>query len=118
MRDLTHYLDLIDDTDTIGARLLAKAVYALRHGDADEAAPDDLRPIIREMPESATTEQALVILACDELASDDGRDRGIGALADRLGVHRDTVSRWARGERSPGAPAVAMMRQILDEMED
>ncbi|MFB6374098.1 MAG: hypothetical protein ABEN55_13515 [Bradymonadaceae bacterium] len=115
MRDLDHYLDLIDEKATVGAQLLGKAIYAARHGDADEAEPDDLRPIVRDLPtgESYTTDRAIIILACDRLATDDGRDRGIGALADELGVHRDTVNRWVHGRTSPGGPAVGMARQVL-----
>lgn len=114
MRSLDHYLDLIDDTDTVGAQLLAEALYALRHGDADTASPDDLRPIVRDLPESVTAGQAYAHLACAALASDDGRDKGQTTLAERLGVGDRTVRSWIAGGRSPGGPAVKMMGQIIE----
>jgi hypothetical protein len=114
-RTVSDYLDTLDSTDTVGGEYLAEAIYVLRRDDVlDEPTPDDLKPIIRDLPETLTADQALVWLACERLATDDGRDSGIGALADELGLHRDTVSRWKRGERAPGAPAVTVVRQVLE----
>lgn len=50
MRDLDHYLDLFYNTDTVGHRLLARAIYAGRYGSGDGASSDELSEIQRSMP--------------------------------------------------------------------
>lgn len=123
MRDLHHFIELFDETDTVGDQILAEAVYAARHGDADEADPDDLRPLIREMPEVTPPDEAknrvmaeAVGRACELLSDpDDPRDKGRQALADRLDVHRNTVGAWVRRERNCTGPSAMMVRRIIDE---
>jgi hypothetical protein len=119
-RTLSDYLDTLDDTDTVGRQYLAEAIYVARRDDVlDEPTPDDLKPIIRDLPETLTADQALVWLACERLATDDGRDKGMGALADELDVTLDAVRRWRLGMdhedgREPSGPAARLVRQVLD----
>jgi len=58
--------------------------------------------------------QDLVQRACDALASpDDGRDKGVGAVADLLHVDRKTVRRWRDGVTKPTWAERKMMEEIV-----
>lgn len=121
MRGTTHYLDTFKTTQTVGPQLLAEALYVARHG--EQGAPDDLRPIVRELPELTPADEArdrlLVEAACRAVATEtDGRgapSQGRQELAAELDVHRNTVGKWIRGESQPGGPARQLMEQIVEE---
>jgi hypothetical protein len=49
-RDYDHYRNIIQQADTVGHQLLARAVYAGRHGDADTATNSELAEIVRSFP--------------------------------------------------------------------
>lgn len=120
-RTVEHYLDLFDSKRSVGPRLLAEALYVARHG--EQGAPDDLRPIIRDLPEATPAQEAydrvLTEAARRALADPSGGrghpDTGREALAERLGVSTRTVTRYLGGESGPSPPERMMMEQIVEE---
>ena len=123
MRDLHHYLDQLDTTDTVGRQYLAEAVAVARHGPAQLRETDvDLAAIARELPEISSADDArqrlLVERACAEVANQiDGPgppSKGRQELADELDVARRTVTSWILGERALSGPARKMVEEIAE----
>lgn len=55
-RTIDHYLEMFQTTETVGAQLLSKAIYAKRHGSADQPDVSELAEIVRDLgPESTFT---------------------------------------------------------------
>jgi len=78
-RTVEHYLEMFRTTGSVGAQLLSKALYAKRHGSADQPDVSELAEIIRELgPESTfTSAEAFRLLeeAAGELGAPHKRDR-------------------------------------------
>jgi len=46
-----HYRDMFEDTETVGRKILARGIYAVRHGTADDPDRDELATITRTLPD-------------------------------------------------------------------
>lgn len=116
MRTLEHYLDLFGQTDVVGPELYARAIYAARHGDADKATPDDLRPLVRDLSDTSSDDarqRLLVEAALYALGDpDEGRYELQHRLGDEVGVAARTVRSWLSGERSLEGPARKLVERI------
>ena len=139
MRTLDHYLDTIDDTDTIGREYVARAIFVAREGPAElsDPKPSDLRPIIEDLPDTVSADEAIRLVCASALrraADDDSPGSTIRTVREALGMSRTemgerlgiptqgrqcgTLRKWELRERSPDWKGRGKLRSLADELED
>lgn len=132
MRDLNHYLDLFDDTDTVDAKSVAEAIYAARHGDADEARPIAIRKITLALPavDIFSGGRARELVAAELFLNSaqlhnasDWLDSALDVanmtrkeFGDRIDVSRQYVGKMCRGERSLSEAAREECWRLAEEL--
>ena len=142
MRDKAHYLDLFARADTVGAELLARAIYSARYFDPTEPKKFDAdlageirRPIDDD---EMTSDEAIATLSGEQhwadaleddpipawaldyaltrVADADGiRGKGQTWLADQVGVDGSTVRRWVSGRHPLEGPTAKLVRVVIKE---
>jgi DNA-binding transcriptional regulator YiaG len=133
-----HYRELMAGQATIGRQLLARALYAERHGNSELAERQELADIARTLPEATPVDDALALLDEVETGESPGwrtaiaqldpppawairelRDAvgGEAALADAMNTSDRTIRHWISGDRRPRGPAVAALRMLTEQIE-
>jgi DNA-binding transcriptional regulator YiaG len=133
-----HYRELMAGQATIGRKLLARALYAERHGNSALAERQELADLARALPEATPVDDALALL--DDVDSEDGPDwrtaitqldpppawairalrdaaGGEASLADALNTTSRTIRHWIAGDRRPRGPAVAALRMLTERLD-
>lgn len=144
MRDKSHYLEIFTRTETVGAQLLARAIYAARY--FDPAEPDRIDPsIVGKIMEAINADQVsgddAVAMLKDEQHWTTGLDcepvlpwaldyalrriayglntgsntTGQTWLAEQVGVNPRTVRRWVSGESPLSGPSAKLARMVIRE---
>jgi len=133
-RQLSDYIDTLDDTDTVGPECLAEAIYVARRDDPlDEPDPVGLRPIVRDLPGGPIpVSQARELLGAELLrrAADyydaaeymaqarAALDISQAAFGEKIGQPQARVSQYERGDHRPGDEVRQQMRQWADELSE
>jgi ribosome-binding protein aMBF1 (putative translation factor) len=116
-RTAYHYRQQFSDAETVGRELVARAIYAAQHGDADSPDRKALAALIREIPyEVIPQAEALQRLAAHDIGTAIWLRRteaamSQGDLAEALDGNPDQgrISQYESGRREP---TVSQLRRI------
>ena len=144
MRTLQHFCRIFDDrNDHVGPQFLARAIHVARYGPEkiSEPTPDDLRPIITDLPEATPTDEAVRLLASAALRAaansegpapvlrtvrealgwtraEMGERLGLETTEDNRGTARCyTYEDWEKGKHAPDWRGRQKITALADELE-